>query len=176
MARTGVCVPLEQHTGFEPAIPAWKAGVLPLHQCCVSPPGSPVSGGPVFADCQDKCHDFCSRWRRLTESNRPPGRGKNPDRPSCAVLPVCPGCHALLTSALPTFSPDAGASLSRLSDTKMKKGVIPLSGVPSPGWRAEWDSNPLPPGWAAGAHPHVLPARMNGGRTDRPLIQLSSAG
>ena len=58
---------------------------------------------------------------------------------------------------------------------KNEKGVIPLSGAPSPGWRAEWDSNPLPPGCAAGAHPHVLPARMNGGRTDRPLIQLSSA-
>ena len=57
---------------------------------------------------------------------------------------------------------------------KMKRSDS-TSGVPSPGWRAEWDSNPLPPGCAAGAHPHVLPARMNGGRTDRPLIQLSSA-
>ena len=38
MARTGVCVPLEQHTGLEPAQAAWKAAVLPLHKCCISPP------------------------------------------------------------------------------------------------------------------------------------------
>ena len=31
----GYASPLEEHTGFEPAIPAWKAGVLPLHQCSV---------------------------------------------------------------------------------------------------------------------------------------------
>ena len=29
-------VPLEQHIGFEPMILAWKANVLPLHQCCIS--------------------------------------------------------------------------------------------------------------------------------------------
>lgn len=177
MARTGVCVPLEQHTGLEPAQAAWKAAVLPLHKCCISPPlaesgipchrcchtentctvifcrrsrvkrleerdriglslpglhipaiapsrsvSPPVhySGGPVFADCQDKCW-LSAAWWRMTESNRPPGRGKNPDRPSCAILPVCPGCHALLSSALPLFSPYRGAGLSLQSDTKMKK-------------------------------------------------------
>ena len=57
---------------------------------------------------------------------------------------------------------------------KMKRSDS-TSGAPNPGWRAEWDSNPQPPGCAAGAHPHVLPARRNGGRTDRPLIQLSAA-
>lgn len=123
MTRTGVCVPLEQYTGLEPARSAWKAEMLPLHQYCILPPGSPESGGPVFADCQDKCHDFCSRWRRMTESNRPPGRGNNPDRPSCAVLPVCPGCHALLTSALPPCSPYGGAGLSLQSGTKRKKVI-----------------------------------------------------
>ena len=76
MARTGVCVPLEQHTGFEPAQAAWKAAVLPLHKCC--------------------------------------------------ILPVCPGCHALLTSALPLFSPDRGAGLSRLSDKKKEGDSLPV--------------------------------------------------
>ena len=33
----GAYAPLEEHTGFEPAMPAWKAGVLPLHQCSVYP-------------------------------------------------------------------------------------------------------------------------------------------
>ena len=44
-----------------------KAGTFP--HCSVSPPVH-YSGGPVFADCQDKCHDFCSRWWRQTDSNR----------------------------------------------------------------------------------------------------------
>lgn len=43
-----------------------KAGTFP--HCSVSPPVH-YSGGPVFADCQDKCHDFCSRWWRQTDSN-----------------------------------------------------------------------------------------------------------
>lgn len=31
----GVASPLEEHTGIEPAFSAWKADVLPLHQCSV---------------------------------------------------------------------------------------------------------------------------------------------
>ena len=156
MARTGVCVPLEQHTGFEPAQAAWKAAVLPLHKCCVSPPGSPVSGGPVFADCQDKCHDLCSRWRRMTESNRPPAGGFfrriDPVAPYCRSVPavmrswfphchcftlqmgaVCPCCQALLTSALPLFSPDRGAGLSLQSDKQKEGDSLPGSLVPGGG-------------------------------------------
>ena len=30
MTRTGVCVPLEEHTGLEPARSAWKAETLPI--------------------------------------------------------------------------------------------------------------------------------------------------
>ena len=30
MTRTGVCVPLEEHTGLEPARSAWKAEMLPI--------------------------------------------------------------------------------------------------------------------------------------------------
>ena len=43
-----------------------KVGTFP--HCSVSPPVH-YSGGQVFADCQDKCHDFCSRWWCQTESN-----------------------------------------------------------------------------------------------------------
>lgn len=60
----------------------------------------------------------------------PPTGGRlhrcDPVAPYCrresARRAVCPSCHALLTSALPTFSPDAGAGLCRLSETKKKEG------------------------------------------------------
>ena len=92
MARTGSASPLEEHTGFEPALTAWKAAVLPLHQC--------------------------------------------------SILPVCPGCHALLTSALPPCSPYGGAGLSLQSG---KKESRQFPGSPKAGWRAGLDSNQLPP-------------------------------
>ena len=37
--------PLEEHTGFEPAVPAWKAGVLPLTPMLRITAGLSMSGG-----------------------------------------------------------------------------------------------------------------------------------
>lgn len=110
-------------------LPRYCSNWIPRSLCPIIPPGL-STGGQVFPCSQDKCTTTCSRWRRMTESNRPPGRGNNPDRPSCAILPVCPGCHALLTSALPPCSPYGGAGLSLQSENK-KKGVIHFRGVRS---------------------------------------------
>ena len=41
--RRAVTSPVEEHTGFEPAIPAWKAGVLPLTPMLRMTAGAPHS-------------------------------------------------------------------------------------------------------------------------------------
>ena len=43
-----------------------------------------------------------------------------------AMLPGCPGCHALLTSALPLFSPYRGARLSGLSLVSIRPVQAPV--------------------------------------------------
>lgn len=59
-ARIGLALP-----GLHiPAIAPSRSVLPPVH----------YSGGPVFADCQDKCW-LSAAWWRMTESNRPPGQG-----------------------------------------------------------------------------------------------------
>lgn len=64
----GHASPLEEHTGLEPAQSAWKAEMLPLHQCSVL---------PVFPGCQPKLDTLevyfgvsIRSWRPGTDSNR----------------------------------------------------------------------------------------------------------
>ena len=67
-------------------------------------------------------HDYLQSLVTLDGIEPPSGpRLYDPDRPSCAILPVCPGCHALLTSALPPCSPYGGAGLSLQSVLRKKK-------------------------------------------------------
>ena len=86
---------LEEHTGFEPAIPAWEAGVLPLHQCSVMPAPSAIGGPPLRADglyYDRRLRRPLRRWRAGPDSNRLP----------LAVLRVCFRKH------LPPVSPPLG--------------------------------------------------------------------
>ena len=46
---------------------------------------------------------------------------------------VCPSCQALLTSALPLFSPDRGACLSMQSDKKERGSSLPVPVKPGGG-------------------------------------------
>lgn len=112
MEDEAITRPLEAHTGFEPARSAWKAEMLPLHQCAMLVrPGFPGDG--------------LSRTDRL---------GK-----------------------------------------KRERGVL---GYGKP-WRAERDSNPLPPALPAGMLPKALPARIaatDGGKKSNHLGFLRFSG
>ena len=71
--------PLEEHTGFEPAIPAWKAGVLPLTPMLRITAGLSMSGGAglcLLSAKKERRHSLWQSsllpWRAEPDSNRLP--------------------------------------------------------------------------------------------------------
>lgn len=56
MTRTGVCVPLEEHTGLEPARSAWKAEMLPITSMLhITAPGRERQYHAINAATQKTC-------------------------------------------------------------------------------------------------------------------------
>ena len=73
---------LEPPTGFEPALSAWKAEVLPLHHGGTGP--APTASG---AGKKKRLRRWARRWGQMRESNPRLGGYEPRD------LTVCPICH-----------------------------------------------------------------------------------